>query len=351
MFLGSEDYPYRHVINNIAKNCHVTAFNSWTAVNYTCYTYTSASECGFFNMLPIFMDHLLFPTLKKTNYITDIYHIDEYGRDAGHVAQSLDALESSKNEIILREVMNLVYANTDYRFSPYGKMQNIRTSASNEKVRRFHSKSYRPENCFIIVVGSQLQKVLNCLESVERKIINKGHRSHFHRPWQSAIPPLPLEDHFMSYVKYPSSEDVTATITMAWRGPNIVRDYPKILACDMMFRFLTESNDSPLVQEFLKISKPWATSITYRVEMYIDSLVAITFSGVPKSYMNRVKDKVVDILKSLTKTPEAFTPIGATLKTIRKETIIALEKKSLDFFVSTMINYQIYGKNEYDVGS
>ena len=37
--------------------------NAWTETDHTCYTLTTAGSEGFLNLLPIYLDHILNPTL------------------------------------------------------------------------------------------------------------------------------------------------------------------------------------------------------------------------------------------------------------------------------------------------
>ena len=39
--------------------------NAWTATDHTCYTLTTAGHCGMLNMLPIYCDHIFYPTLTE----------------------------------------------------------------------------------------------------------------------------------------------------------------------------------------------------------------------------------------------------------------------------------------------
>ena len=47
----------------IAGRCLSDGTNAWTDVDHTCYTVSTAGEEGFSKILPIYLDHLLFPTL------------------------------------------------------------------------------------------------------------------------------------------------------------------------------------------------------------------------------------------------------------------------------------------------
>jgi len=47
-----------------ANRCLAQGTNAWTDVDHTCYTMTTAGSEGFLNLIPIYLDHLLYPTIK-----------------------------------------------------------------------------------------------------------------------------------------------------------------------------------------------------------------------------------------------------------------------------------------------
>jgi Zn-dependent M16 (insulinase) family peptidase len=68
--MGSEEYPAKGVLDLLANRCLAQGTNAWTDVDHTCYTMTTAGSDGFLTLLPIYLDHVLYPTLTV---ITDSY--------------------------------------------------------------------------------------------------------------------------------------------------------------------------------------------------------------------------------------------------------------------------------------
>lgn len=64
IFLGSERYPFKGVLDVLANRCLAQGTNAWTATDHTCYTVDTAGAEGFLRLLPVYLDHVLFPTLK-----------------------------------------------------------------------------------------------------------------------------------------------------------------------------------------------------------------------------------------------------------------------------------------------
>jgi len=51
------------VLDLLANRCLASGTNAWTDTDHTCYTMTTAGAEGFMNLLPIYLDHVLYPTL------------------------------------------------------------------------------------------------------------------------------------------------------------------------------------------------------------------------------------------------------------------------------------------------
>ena len=83
VFLGSEDYPYKEVLDLLANRALADRWggvtvkllswsqvhlhprtNAWTDTDHTCYTVYTAGPSGFLSILPVYMDHILHPTLR-----------------------------------------------------------------------------------------------------------------------------------------------------------------------------------------------------------------------------------------------------------------------------------------------
>ena len=65
IFLGSELYPYKGILDKLANRSMAQGTNAWTATDHTCYTLDTAGQEGCLNMLPIYADHILSPTLAE----------------------------------------------------------------------------------------------------------------------------------------------------------------------------------------------------------------------------------------------------------------------------------------------
>ena len=65
VFMGSEQYPFKGVLDLLANRGFSNGTNAWTDTDHTAYTISTAGEQGFLQMLPIYVDHILYPTITK----------------------------------------------------------------------------------------------------------------------------------------------------------------------------------------------------------------------------------------------------------------------------------------------
>lgn len=61
---GSEDYPYKGVLDLLENRCLGSGGNAWTTVDHTCFQVSTEGYVGFLNLLPVYLDHILYPKLE-----------------------------------------------------------------------------------------------------------------------------------------------------------------------------------------------------------------------------------------------------------------------------------------------
>ena len=71
------------LLDLLANRCLAQGTNAWTATDHTAYTMETAGSEGFLNLLPIYLDHVLYPTLKVSNVqcnenVFSLYPLDQF---------------------------------------------------------------------------------------------------------------------------------------------------------------------------------------------------------------------------------------------------------------------------------
>ncbi len=69
VFMGSEKYPFKGILDLLANRGFSNGTNAWTDTDHTAYTVSTAGEQGFLQLLPIYVDHILYPTITKAGCV------------------------------------------------------------------------------------------------------------------------------------------------------------------------------------------------------------------------------------------------------------------------------------------
>ena len=82
----------------------------------------------------------------------------------------------------------------------------------------YHKEFYRSENLCLIITGQvEPEKVFEALKPFEDKVVSKPDLPAYSRPWQAEVPSL--GESVTNVVKYPSDDEASGMVYVAWRGP------------------------------------------------------------------------------------------------------------------------------------
>ncbi|XP_043275299.1 uncharacterized protein C05D11.1-like [Venturia canescens] len=299
VFLGSEKYPYKGVLDLLSNRCLASGTNAWTDKDHTVYTMTTVGSEGFLCLMPIYLEHILYPTLTDCGYLTEVHHITGEGDDAGVVYCEMQNKENNGDYLAHNEMINALYpGKCGYKANTGGALKNLRESTSNEKVRNYHKEFYRPENLTIIITGQvKHTDVFKALRPLEENIVSKGDRGPFTRPWQSPVPPL--KERVVKNVYYPCGEEDNGLVNVGWRGPSAVTELYDLTGCSLLLKYLTDNSVSPLQKEFVEIDDPYASNVAYSLCENSISIIYLMFGGVPMDKISLIKDRLVKIIKDV----------------------------------------------------
>lgn len=350
IFLGSEDYPYKGILDLVANRCLASGTNAWTDTDHTCYTMTTAGSGGFLSLLPVYLDHILYPTLTDAGFTTEVHHVTEEGEDGGVVYCEMQGRENTGESRIQLEMLRAVYPNCTYSSETGGIMANLRTSTNNEKVRAYHAAFYRPDNLFVIITGQiNAEDIFKALEPIEQKILSKGELPPFIRPWQTPVAPL-AESKTLKIV-YPADEEDCGLLDVAWRGPKATSEYAELTACSVLLRYLSDTSVSPLQREFIEIENPYASRVGYNIAENSVSLLYIGFENVILDKMDAIFPKLMKILEKIASGEEKIDMkrMGSVLERYILESLRNLESNPHDDVAFHVIGDVLYGEVAQDV--
>ncbi|XP_055630740.1 uncharacterized protein C05D11.1-like [Toxorhynchites rutilus septentrionalis] len=348
IFLGSENYPYKGILDLVANRCLASGTNAWTDTDHTCYTMTTAGSGGFLSLLPVYLDHILYPTLTDSGFLTEVHHISEEGEDGGVVYCEMQGRENTGESRIQLEMLRSMYPNCGYSSETGGIMHNLRTSTNNEKVRAYHAGFYRPDNLHVIITGQiSPEDIFKALEPVEQKIISRGGLPPFVRPWQKPVEALPESKDIR--IVYPADEEDCGLVNVAWRGPK-ARCYDTLTACSVLLRYLTDTSVSPLQREFVETEDPYASRVGYNIAENSESLLYISFENVPLGKIDEIFPKLKGVLEKIANGTEKIDMkrMGSVLERYILESLSNLESNPHDDVAFHVIGDVLYGEVEED---
>lgn len=133
VFMGSEKYPYKGVLDNLANRAFAAGTNAWTANDHTAYTIETAGGQGFLQLLPIYVDHILYPTIRDSGFVTEVHHINSQAEDAGVVYSEMQGRENTSGDLSALQQQRLFYPpNSAYRSETGGLMEALRKLTAEE---------------------------------------------------------------------------------------------------------------------------------------------------------------------------------------------------------------------------
>jgi Zn-dependent M16 (insulinase) family peptidase len=282
IFCGSKNYPYRGYLDSLANRCLSTGTNAYTMEDNTGYTLVTAGAEGTINILPIFLDHVIQPTLRPYQFLTEIYHIDGTAKQKGVVYCEMASRENTEPDLLdLHLRMNLFQNKSTYSYECGGKTKDIK-NLTNDEIIEYHKKFYDPSNISVIICGLiDKNKVLQSLEEVPELLCSHKDSSVVDIP-AIEYPPFPVVENNLitETVHFPVSDDDVGSISYAWRGPAL-ENLKDIIGLDVIFRYLYETSASPLCQRFIERKVPLASDVDFELKGTVDSSLLLIFSGVP----------------------------------------------------------------------
>jgi len=304
IFQGSEDYPYKGALNALAQKCLAAGTNGGTNTDYTVYGISTAGCTGFLNILPVFLDHILFPNLRAEDFLTEVHHINGDGQDAGVVYSEIQG-RAFATSYFMRALKERLYpGNSGYYAHVGGALENLRNSTTIEKVRQYHKEFYRTENLLLTITGSINEtQLFETVRSIEEKVLKKQSLDlnySFERPWQKPLQPTGFELDFSFTHEFPSDDESKGNVRIGWRLKNHITKNIKILnAFKLMLVYLTSSKISPFQAEFVESADPLSSSVTYDIWYYSQPTLLIYFFDVPTKRMDEMIPKMRKIIHRL----------------------------------------------------
>ncbi|CEO99316.1 unnamed protein product (mitochondrion) [Plasmodiophora brassicae] len=295
IFLGSEDYPYKGVLDELANRNLSQGTNAWTDTDHTAYTLTTAGEDGFLSLLPVYLDHILYPTITDAGFVTEVHHITESGANAGVVYCEMQARENTGPSRCHLALMRKCFPGHGYSSETGGMMHALRTLTV-DTIRQYHRAYYRPENLCLIITGPvNRDRLWRALEPFEKKVIAKGPRDPYERPWMAPVPALATAEEI---VEFPTDDESMGSVHIAFHGPTWSALKEKTVL-SLLWQYLTDSAVSPLQKALVECESPLCGDISHSLTELSTALSTVTFNDAPTETLLDIKPRMFAVLHDI----------------------------------------------------
>nr|GAT54909.1 predicted protein [Mycena chlorophos] len=357
VFMGSEKYPYKGIIDHLANRGFSNGTNAWTDTDHTAYTVSTAGEEGFLQLLPIYVDHILYPTLTKAGFVTEVHHIDPKGEDSGVVYSEMQGRENTSGDLMaLRSQRLLDPPGSAYRSETGGLMEALRV-LNVEQIRKYHGTYYVPHNLSLIVAGklssgtSTLLSVIQ--EKVEPSLIahkqNLGARPPgWKRPFVEtpSANRLPIPRMVKENVEFPEKDESVGELIISFLGPP-PNQFLERKALDILGTYLTSSPVAPLNKEYIEIESPLCTYIYFGEDTRATNVsLPIYIGSIPTEHLDGFEGRLKASLERIVSEGIDMERMAMVINRDERQLRSKLESAKGDTFSGTIIADFLYGAED-----
>ncbi|KAB5563042.1 Metalloenzyme, LuxS/M16 peptidase-like protein [Coniochaeta sp. 2T2.1] len=345
VFMGSRSYQYKGLLDKLSSRAYAST-NAWTAVDHTAYTLESAGWDGFAQILPVYLEHVILPTITDEGCYTEVHHIDGEGNDAGVVYSEMQALQYSSNELMDLRARRLLYPeNIGFRYETGGMMEALRVLTA-ERIREFHKTMYQPRNMAVILVGEvDHQHLLEILDEFEDSIKDDvpPPDAPFKRPFVDSPQPPPLEKTIIETVEFPEDDESMGDILVAFFGPSCV-DQVQITAANILLTYLCGSSAS-VIENTIVEKEQLASSVSYWFDSRPNSVIWFQPTGVETEKLGFVEQRLVSLLKEVASKPLDLNYMKECIRREKRQVKFQAEGEE-GFYSNNLITDYLFGKRD-----
>ncbi|RDX52049.1 hypothetical protein OH76DRAFT_1345727 [Lentinus brumalis] len=357
VFMGSEKYPYKGIIDHLANRGFSNGTNAWTDTDHTAYTVSTAGEQGFLQLLPIYVDHILYPTLTKAGFVTEVHHVDGSGQDSGVVYSEMQGRENTSGDLMALRMQRLMNPpGSAYRSETGGLMEALRVLTV-EQIRDYHHTYYVPHNLTLIVTGKLASGTSSLLDVVQHQVEptivehgqNKGPRPEgWKRPFveTASADRKPIPTTIKETVEFPEKDESVGEVTLGFLGPPPTA-FLERKAIDILGLYLTSSAVAPLNKEYVEIENPMCTYIYFSEDTratYVDLPVYI--GSVPTEHLDTFDVKLKASLKRIADEGFDMDRMAMVIGRDERQLRSKIESSQGDTFSGNVITDSLYGSED-----
>ncbi|KAF8898648.1 Metalloenzyme, LuxS/M16 peptidase-like protein [Infundibulicybe gibba] len=356
VFMGSEKYPHKGVLDLLANRGFSNGTNAWTDTDHTAYTISTAGQQGFLQLLPIYVDHILYPTITKAGYVV-VHHINGKGEDSGVVYSEMQGRENTSGDLMALSLQRLLDPpGSGYRSETGGLMEALRVLTP-EQIREYHGSYYVPHNLSLIVTGKLSGSTSSLLDvvqnQVEPSLIAHGQKLGPRPPgWKrpfvetaSARRP-PIAETTKEIVEFPEKDESMGELVINFLGPP-PDHFLERKALDLLGTYMTSSSVAPLNKEYIEIDSPLCTYIYFGEDTRATRVnLPIYIGSVPTEHLMDFDQKLKTSFEGIVKAGIDMERMSMVIDRDERQLRSKLESAKGDTFSSTIISDFLYGAED-----
>ncbi|KAJ5747682.1 uncharacterized protein N7511_009378 [Penicillium nucicola] len=296
-FMGSRNYRYKGFLDKLATRVY-SSTNAWTATDHTAYTLDTAGWEGFARILPVYLEHVIAPTLTDEGCYTEVFHVDGTGNDAGVVYSEMQGVQNNSAELIDLQARRLLYPEGNgFRYETGGMMEQLRVLSA-ERIREFHREMYQPKNLCLIITGEVDQNnMLDILDKFEDTILDviPSPDAPFKRPWVDSVKAPYLQKSILKKVEFPEEDEDFGEIEIRFMGPDCT-DPIQSGAVNVSLLYLAGSS-AALLENIIVEKEQLASAVYYSTEDHPNMEIRFTLTSVATEKLEQVEKRFFEILQ------------------------------------------------------
>ena len=360
-FMGSKNYQYKGVLDKLATRAYSNT-NAWTATDHTAYTLNTAGWEGFAQILPVYLEHVIVPTLTDSGCYTEVHHVDGNGNDAGVVYSEMQGVQNNQDELMDLKSKRLLYPEgVGFRYETGGMMENLRVLTA-DRIRAFHREMYQPKNLCVIIIGAvDHANLLDILDGFETMILEDIPKpdAPFKRPWVDSAQAPPLVRTVIETVQFPEEDESSGEIAISMFGPSyadsllcafpnapaqLLLMYTSAAAMNVLLTYLAGSSASVL--ENTLVEREQVTSGVNPSWDYRPSILLQFFlSSVATENLEQVETRFFKLLEETAAKPIDLEYIRDCVKRERRQIKYQAESSGR-FFADPIITDFLFGNRD-----
>ncbi|KAK7694817.1 hypothetical protein QCA50_002005 [Cerrena zonata] len=357
VFMGSEKYPYKGIIDHLANRGFANGTNAWTDTDHTAYTVATAGEQGFLQILPIYVDHILYPTLTDAGFVTEVHHINGSGEDSGVVYSEMQGRENTPGDLMQLRMQRLINPpGSAYRSETGGLMEALR-ALTIEQIREYHHTYYVPHNLTLIVAGKLASGTESLLDVVQDKIEprivehkqNNGPKpAGWKRPFVETASAQrgPISETVKADVEFPEKDESVGEIEITFRGPPL-NAFVERKAIDVLNTYLTASPVAPLSKEYVETDSPLCAYLYFSENQAATSFdVPFYASSVPIEHLDTFDVRLRASLQRIVDEGLDMDRMAVILNRDERQHLSRMENEQGDAFNMVVLLDALYGKED-----